>query len=230
MSRFRPLQGLSIGRLAVSRIAMLPTGTTLSLVKDAGPGQVSDGDLGRALIRGEPWAQKVTWSRFSPVVRKMAASVMGSGADVRDVVQEVFCRLLRKGRTLRDPECLHAFVVSFAVRVLKSELHRRRVRSWLSFHDPETLPDVAVDAADMEARDLLRRFYVVLGRLGARERLVYTLRNVELMTIEQTAEAMALSVATVKRLQKRATDRLSELVDADPALAGLLNVKGRHAT
>lgn len=209
---------------------MLHTRTTLSLVKDAGSGQMSDGDLGRALIRGEPWAQKATWNRFSPVVRKMAASVMGAGADVRDVVQEVFCRLLRKARTLRDPECLHAFVVSFAVRVLKSELHRRRVRSWLSFHDPETLPDVSVDAADVESRDLLRRFYALLGRLSARERLVYTLRNVELMTIEETAEAMDISIATVKRLQKRATATVSELLDADPALAALLNRKGRHGT
>jgi len=209
---------------------MLHTRTTLSLVKDDGSGQMTDGELGRALIRGEPWAQKATWNRFSPVVRKMAASVMGAGADVRDVVQEVFCRFLRKAGTLRDPECLHAFVVSFAVRVLKSELHRRRVRSWLSFHDPETLPDVSVEAADVESRDLLRRFYALLGRLGARERVVYTLRNIELMTIEQTAEAMAISIATVKRLQKRATAKVSELLDADPALTGLLHLKGRHAT
>ena len=160
----------------------------------------------------------------------MAASVMGAGADVRDVVQEVFCRLLRKARTLRDPECLHAFVVSFAVRVLRSELHRRRVRGWLSFHDPESLPDVSVDAADVESRDMLRRFYCLLGRLGARERLVYTLRNVELMTIEQTAEAMEISIATVKRLQKRATATVSELLEADPALAGLLTPRGRHGT
>jgi RNA polymerase sigma factor (sigma-70 family) len=206
------------------------TRTTLSLVKHTEVGQMSDGELGRALIRGEPWAQKATWNRFSPVVRKMAASVMGAGADVRDVVQEVFCRLLRKARTLRDPECLHAFVVSFAIRVLKSELQRRRVRSWLSFHDPESLPDVSVDAADVESRELLRRFYSLLGRLGGRERLVYTLRNVELMTIEQTAEAMAISIATVKRLQKRATATVSELLEADPALTGLLNLKGRHAT
>jgi RNA polymerase sigma factor (sigma-70 family) len=202
--------------------------TTLSLVKDAGSSQVSDGDLGRALIRGEPWAQRATWNRFSPVVRKMAASVMGAGTDVRDVVQEVFCRLLRKARTLRDPECLHAFVVSFVIRVLRAELHRRRVRSWLSFHDPETLPDVSVDAADVESRDLLRRFYSLLGRLGPRERLVYTLRNVELMTIEQTAEAMEVSIASVKRLQKRATATVSELLAGDPALTGLLHLRGRH--
>ena len=53
------------------------THTTLSLVKNARndqmTDQMSDGELGRALIRGEPWAQQATWNRCSPVVRKMAA-------------------------------------------------------------------------------------------------------------------------------------------------------------
>jgi RNA polymerase sigma factor (sigma-70 family) len=202
----------------------------LSLVKNSDSDQVSDEELGRALIRGEPWAQVETWNRFSPMVLKMAISVLGSRADAADVVQEVFCRLLRKARTLRDPACLHPFVVSFAVRVLRTELHLRRVRSWLSFHDPVALPEIAVEAVDMEARDLLRKFYALLSRLGARERLVYTLRNVELMTIEETGAAMGLSIATVKRIQKSATDAMSELLAADPELLGLLRMRGHHGT
>ena len=209
---------------------MQRTRTPLSLVKDDDCDQFSMAELGRALIRGEPWAQEETWNRFSPVVLRMAVSVLGSRSEIHDVVQEVFCRLLRKARTLRDPACLHAFVVSFAIRVLKAELHVRRVRGWLSFHDPASLPEVAADGADVEARDLLRRFYGLLARLGARERLVYTLRNVESMTIEETAEAMDLSIATVKRVQRRATQALEKLLANDRELLGLLSMGGRHDT
>jgi RNA polymerase sigma factor (sigma-70 family) len=200
----------------------------LSLVKDPGGEPVSDVELGSALIRGLPWAQVETWNRFSPIVLRMAVSVLGAGSDVHDVVQEVFCRLLRKARTLRNPECLHPFVISFAIRVLKSELRVRRVRSWLSFHEPENLPEVAVQGVDLEARDLLRRFYALLGHLRARQRLVYTLRNVELMTIEQTAVAMDISIATVKRLQKQATQEVAHLLENDRELLDLLSRKGRH--
>lgn len=202
----------------------------LSLVKSGEGASVSDGELGRALIRGEPWAQLETWNRFAPDVRRMAIGVVGSDSDARDVVQEVFCRLLRKARTLRDPDCLRAFVVSFAIRVLRSELHRRRVRGWLSFHAPETLPDVAGTAVDVEARDLLRRFYALLDRLGARERLVYTLRNVELLTIEETAAAMELSIATVKRVQRSATDTMTKLLAAHPELLALVEARGHHGS
>lgn len=200
----------------------------LSLVRDCNGQCLTDAELGAALIAGEPWASEEVWNRFSPVVLKMAVSVVGSRSDALDILQEVFCRLLRKGKTLRDPACLRPFVISFAIRVLKSELRIRRVRSWLSFHDPESLPEVPVPAVDVEARDLLRRFYGVLDHLGARERLVYTLRNVESMTIEETAEAMAISVATVKRLQKSATIALSQLVHEQPELEHLLEMRGHH--
>lgn len=71
-------------------------------------------ETGSALILGQPWAQVETWNRFSPIVLRMAVSVLGSGSDVHDVVQGVFCRLLRKARTPRNPACLHPFVISFA--------------------------------------------------------------------------------------------------------------------
>jgi RNA polymerase sigma factor (sigma-70 family) len=76
---------------------------------------------------------------------------------------------------------------------------------------------------------MLRRFYALLSRLGARERLVYALRHIESMTIEEAAQAMDISVSTVKRLQERATEQLSAWVDTDFELMGLLlRKRGRH--
>jgi len=42
------------------------------------------------------------------------------------------------------------------------------------------------------------------------------LRHVEGMTLEEIAEAMELSLATVKRVLRRASLRVSQLVDAEP--------------
>ena len=55
-----------------------------------------------------------------------------------------------------------------------------------------------------------------------------TLRHIESMTIEETAEAMDLSVSTVKRLQDRATEHLSEWLETDFELMGLLRRKRGH--
>jgi len=110
--------------------------------------------------------------------------------------------------------------------VLRTELRRRKARAWLSFHRPETLADLGAELADMESRDLLRRFYLLLDRLAPRHRLVYVLRNLESMTVEEVAAQMDLSISTVKRLLTRATDRLSRWIGADPDLVAFVEQHG----
>ncbi len=100
---------------------------------------VDDGDLTRGLVAGEAWAIAGTWQRFAPMVLVMAERALGSKAEAEDLAQEVFYGVYRKAHTLRDPDKLRSYVYSFAVRALKSELRRKKVRAWLSFHKPETL-------------------------------------------------------------------------------------------
>jgi RNA polymerase sigma-70 factor (ECF subfamily) len=144
------------------------------------------------------------------------------------LTQEVFVRVVRAAKTLRDPTKLRSFVYSIGIRTLKSHLRHRRIRNWMSFHAPETLVDLSQYTLDVESRDLLRKFYVLLDRLSSRDRLVFILRRVESMTVEEIATTMELSVSTVKRSMLHASTRLSRWIQADPALAGLL--EGNLAT
>jgi len=86
--------------------------------------------------------------------------------------------------------------------------------------------DVGGELIDMESRDLLRRFYALLDRLAPRYRLVFALRHLESMTIDEIAVHMELSVSTVKRALDRATSKLSRWLENDPGLSGLLDEKG----
>jgi RNA polymerase sigma factor (sigma-70 family) len=105
------------------------------------------------------------------------------------------------------------------------------VHSWLTFEPAEALADVVKVSLDVDSRDMLRRFYALMARLGARERLVYALRHIESMTIEETAQAMDISLSTVKRLQERATEQMSKWSEADFELTGLLlRKRGGHET
>jgi RNA polymerase sigma-70 factor (ECF subfamily) len=187
---------------------------------------LSDTDLALALIGGAPWAYEETWNRFVPLVFNMAVSTLGSSSEAEDIVQEVFCRLARKAKSLRKPESFRSFIVSIAIRVLQWELRRKRAQNWLSFQPAEMLTDVVGISLDIESRDMLRRFYAHMARLGSRERIAYSLRHIESMTIEETAEAMDLSVSTVKRLQERATKQLSEWLNTDFDLKSLVLKRG----
>jgi RNA polymerase sigma-70 factor (ECF subfamily) len=197
----------------------------LSLVGGKNHRDTSDSDLARGLIAGEVWAITETWHRFAPMVLTMARRALGSRSEAEDVGQEVFYRLFRKAKALREPDSLRSFVYSFAIRELKSELRRKRVRAWLSFHQPETLIDLGCGTLDVESRDLLHKFHVLLDRLTPRDRLVYTLRHMESMTVDEIATTMDISVSTVKRSMAHGENRLSRWIEADPGLVDLLDAK-----
>ena len=199
---------------------------SLSLVGGSDCRQVSDGDLARGLAVGAGWATAETWNRFAPMVFMMAARTLGSESEAEDIVQEVFYRLFLRAKTLREPDSLRSFVVSFAIRILKWELRRKRTRSWLSFQEPQTFVDLVHESLDVESRDLLRMLYGFLNRLAPRDRLVVSLRYLESMTVEEIAQAMDLSPSTVKRSLEHATKKLSRWIGSDPDLAGLLGGKG----
>jgi RNA polymerase sigma factor (sigma-70 family) len=86
--------------------------------------------------------------------------------------------------------------------------------------------DLGAELTDMESRDLLRRFYSLLDRLAPRHRLVFVLRHLESMTVEEVADQMELSISTVKRALDRATTKLSRWIEADRDLAGFFDDAG----
>ena len=175
----------------------------------------SEMELARALIDGVPNAPELAWERYSPLVHRIVSRAIGPDAEVEDVTQEIFYRLFSRIGTLRKPEALRSFVISFAIRIVKWELRRRRARRWLTLSETGDIPDEQLLVMDAESRYAIRRLYTMLDRLGTRERLVLVLRHVEGMTLEEIAEAMALSLATVKRGLRRATLRVSQMVDSD---------------
>ena len=198
---------------------------SLSLVVGTNRSDVSDAELAHALAAGEGWAMGVTWHRFAPMVLTLAERSLGSRSDAEDLAQDVFLSIFRKADTLREPAKLRSFVYSFAIFGLKSELRRRKVRNWLSILTPEALLELGHRSVDMESRDLLRRFYGLLDRLSARDRLVFSLKELESMTIDEIAELMDISVSTVKRSLAHAMTRLSRWIMADPGLADVFDTR-----
>jgi len=178
-----------------------------------------DVELAHALLAGDTSAAELAWDRYAPLVHGIVSRALGPDAEVEDVTQEIFYRLFSRIGTLRKPEALRSFVISFAVRIVKWELRRRRARRWLTLSETGEVPEDQLLVMNAENRYALRRLYGLLDLLSARERLVLVLRHIEGMTLEEIAEAMELSLATIKRVLRRASNRVSEMVEADEELA-----------
>lgn len=185
----------------------------------AGPRpDLTDADLARALMAGQAWAPAAAWNRYAPTVYGIANRALGRETDAEDITQEVFYRLFARVHTLKEPAAFRSFVVSFAIRIVKWELRRRRVRRFVHLSDSGEVPDAPVAGDDAESRQVLRRFYALLDQLAPRERLVFSLRHLESMTLEEVAVAMELSLSTVKRSLARAAARVSGWIGGDPDL------------
>ena len=181
-----------------------------------------EAQLAGLLMAGDPAAPRLIWQKFLPLVRRMARRALGAGADIDDVVQEVFCCLFRGIRQLREPEAFRAFVITVTKRTLGHELRRRRARRHLNAATDVQLADAVGEWTDPATHHAYRHFGVLLARLKERERRAFVLRYVECMDAPEVAEALGVSVPTARRAFSRAQARLLLWAGRHPFLSDYL--------
>jgi RNA polymerase sigma-70 factor (ECF subfamily) len=188
-----------------------------------------DGEEDAVLLRRlresvDPHASAQLFDRHAPLVRRILGRTLGPFLEVEDHVQETFLAFFRQLKTLKNDEALRPFLVGVAVRVARNELRRRRVRRLLRLASPEELIDSAGAAPreDHEAREALRRLFLILDDLDTPSRLVFTLRFLDDMELMEVAVAVGESLASVKRRLARVLPIVNARAARDPALAPYL--------
>jgi RNA polymerase sigma-70 factor (ECF subfamily) len=157
--------------------------------------------------------------RYGAFVERVLARILGFDGELPDVLHDVFVTAFKRIGNLRHPQLLKEWLRGVAVFVARDCLRRRRRRRWLTFRPEEELPDVASDALPSNTADELARLYRALGRMPPDECIVFALRFMAEMEIEEVARACGVSVTTVKRRQQRAEKRFLAEVSKDPVLS-----------
>ncbi len=165
-----------------------------------------------AVARGERVAIGAFFDRFEADVNRLIWSMLGADASHDDLVNQAFETMLKKVSALRQPSALRAWVRRVTVNTVRMELRRRRWQRLFSRTPEEALtyPDLRVP--DEAERERARGLYHALSKLSAEERSVIVLRHVEGLELTEVAEAMELSLATLKRHLTRAEARLGALL------------------
>lgn len=172
----------------------------------AQPRVLTADEMVRGLKAAQPWAERALVAAETAHVERMLTRMLGLSADLDDLMQEVFIRAFARIAELREPKSLRAWLCSIAVFVAREAIRRKRRRRWLVFLPAEEHPEPSADGASIEARTALRVFYEVLDGFPADERIAFTLRFVEGMELGEVADACQVSLATIKRRLKRASD------------------------
>ena len=143
----------------------------------------------------------------------LAWKLVGHRADAEDIAQEAFLRLYRGISSLRGDSSVATWLYRTVTNLAIDHLRRQKLKRKIFFfrqsddeHDPlELVADPAASPAEQcLAGEAGRRLARALGKLSARQRLVFTLRHSEELTLKEIATLMKLEEGTVKSHLHRA--------------------------
>ena len=115
-----------------------------------------------------------------------------------DILQEVFIRIYRKLRWLREPQAFRAWSYQIASREAFRYLNRER-RWTEQVRDEATLAAVPADAPDDECpRELIESLPQLVGELSPASRAVVVLFYLHELSLVETAAVLEIPVGTAK--------------------------------
>ncbi|WP_431955278.1 SigE family RNA polymerase sigma factor [Actinacidiphila sp. bgisy167] len=167
-----------------------------------------------------PSASSAQFTRYvmakGPALLRTARSLTADPCDAEDLLQTALAKTYLAWDRIDDHRALDGYVRRTLVNTRTSQWRRRRIEEYATAELPEPHSGAAAgpDEAERQAqRDALLR---AIGRLPARQRAMVVLRYYEDMSEVQTAEALGVSVGTVKSAVSRALGRLREDPDVRP--------------
>ncbi len=139
------------------------------------------------------------------VLMRTALQLTGDRADAEDLLQAALAKTYLAWDRIQDRAAMDGYVRRAMVNTQISWWRRRK----LEIYPTDELPDSPVDdhTRRSELHDALRR---ALRRLPERQRLAVILRYYEDMPEAEIAEALGISVGTVKSTVSRAMAKLRE--------------------
>ena len=191
--------------------------------------------LVHASKRGDVGAFEELVKRYDCKLFRIAQHLMHNREDAEDVVQESFLKAFLHLDQFREDSKFSTWLIRITLNQSLMQLRKQRPTREVSIDrdfqsEPDSLP---IDVADWapnpeelyraaELRAILRK---TLQELGQGLRVVFVLRDIEGLSLAQTAEALDLSLTAVKarsfraRLQLR--ERLSKYFKKTAELAGV---------
>jgi RNA polymerase sigma-70 factor (ECF subfamily) len=182
----------------------------------------------RTLLSDRPGGAPLLFDRYEREVNRLVWRLLGTDPDHDDIVQHIFCTIIGRVETLRDADKLDQWVHAVTVNTVYAELRKRQVRRLFLLTQPSE-PWQGDLSEDVENRDLLGHATRLLGRLSAKERVVFVLHYVDGHTLGEVAQLCGFSLATAKRRLASADHRFQKMIQREPALTSLLKRRKREA-
>lgn len=193
------------------------------------PAAPTDADLVLAARQGEAWAPEALFRRHADALNRFVYRLLGGDQELDDVVQDSFVEALKSLAKLAEPQAFQSWLFSIAVARVRRTLRHRRMLSRLGLRKVERLDDhpLVASTAPADTRAELRSALALMDKLPTDLRIVFSLRRVEGLAVEDIAHLTKLSPRTVKRRAAEA-EALFARIAGEPEGAGRKKQAGRR--
>lgn len=161
---------------------------------------------------------------YSPQIYRLALKMLGDSQDAEDVLQETFIKALRSLPTFEGRSSLSTWLYRIAVNEALMILRRRKgepvsIDEETEESEGETEPVQVVDWCCLPEQELVgaeSRVFLdrAIDTLSLALRAVFLLRDVQGLSVRETAEALQISEAAVKTRLLRARLQMREELSA----------------
>lgn len=182
--------------------------------------------LGRAL-GGQDAGARELFRRYRGRVHGALYRILGSNAEMEDLLQETFIQVFASLKSWRAEASLATWIDRIAVRVAYKAIGRgQQRRAWLDDAAGALEgADAAVasgGAAEVLAREGVRRLYAALDALPPASRIAFALHEIDGRSMAEVAEVTSASVTATKLRVWRARRSLEAAAARDPVLREFL--------
>ena len=202
-------------------MATAPEGMSIS-VKPADPQLLREQDLLRRVQAGE---NEQFYELIKPYQRRVysaALSILRNEAEAEDAAQEAFLKALANIRQFRSQARFSTWLIQIAVNeaLMKKRRAHADVMEPIGEREDEDGSYTPRDFADwreipsetLERKEVRSKLASAVAALAEKYRQVFLLRDVQHMSIEETAEALGISRASVKTRLLRARLMLRDML------------------
>jgi RNA polymerase sigma-70 factor, ECF subfamily len=182
-----------------------------------------DYELARRCVAGDRNAQREFFQRERRRVHVILYRMLGSNAEMDDLLQEAFIEIFRSMPGFRGEATLGTWLDRIAVRVAYAHLTRRRFETVRLSVVPE--PIAREPGADERAmtRQATARLYEALDRIPVAQRIAFTLHVIDGRPVKEIAETMEASAVATKVRIWRAWRAVRRAAKRDALVSDLLS-------
>ena len=192
-----------------------------------------DSDLVERAKAGDLDAFETLMARYEQRVYSLAMRILRHEHDAEDITQQTFLSALENLKGFRGDASFSTWLLRIASHAALKIIRKRRGLEMVSLEEatepgdadkiphPQYIADWKESPEELvERREIRGLLDEALARLDEKHRMVFLLRDVEGVSIRETAEALELSEANIKVRLLRARLQLRELLTqklGDPA-------------